>query len=112
MKYFFLSEGWIVGRVWEFGGLWDTNAWRRQPKIQRLKLGIVEREEILWLYEVEEAVLMLEVKPGNQVADSVPTIGQVVLRRLMSADQVIERLRDADEVMKNDTDSMISGGTP
>jgi hypothetical protein len=105
VKYFFLSEGWIVGRVWEFGGLWDANAWRRQPKIQRLNLGIVEREEILWLYEVEDAVLMLEVKPGDTVADSVPTIGQVVLRRLMSPDQVIERLRDADAVMKPESDA-------
>ncbi|PSF35294.1 hypothetical protein C7H19_17195 [Aphanothece hegewaldii CCALA 016] len=108
MKYFFLSEGWIVGRVWEFGGLWDTNAWRRQPKIQRLNIGIVEREEILWLYEVEEAVLMLEVAPGNTVADTVPTIGQVVLRRLMSAEQVIERLRDADEMMHRDRSNLKS----
>ncbi len=94
VKYFFLSEGWEVGRVWEFGGLWDEVIWRRRPQIQRLSLHIVEDGERLWLYRVEEAVLMLEVKPGDPstVNPRSQTIGQVVLKRLISADQVLDRL--------------------
>lgn len=98
MKYFFLSDGWIVGRVWELGGLWDINAWRREPQIQRLNLCLVERGEKLWLYQVEDAVLMLEVKPQGQANGSPQTIGQVVLKRLISAEQVIERLASAEAV--------------
>ena len=99
MKYFFLSEGWTFDRVWEFGGLWDENAWRRRPQIQRLNIGIVEKGQTLWLYQVEDAVLMVEVKPTPQVADSVQTIGQVVLKRLISADQVIDLLTTADGII-------------
>ena len=98
VKYFFLSDGWTFDRVWEFGGLWNENAWRRKPVIQRLNVGIVERGEIFWLYQAEDAVLMVEVKPG-EAADSVPTIGQVVLKRLISAEQVIERLTKAEAVL-------------
>jgi hypothetical protein len=90
VKYFFLSEGWNVGRVWEFGGLWNEGTWRRKPIIQRLNLHIAENEERLWLYEVEEEVLMLEVKPA--IEDATNPIGQVVLKRLITAEQVIERL--------------------
>ncbi|HIK46193.1 MAG TPA: hypothetical protein IGR64_15120 [Leptolyngbyaceae cyanobacterium M65_K2018_010] len=89
MKYFFLSDGWTTGRVWEFGGLWNELAWQRKPYIRRLNLSIREQGEILWLYQVEETVLMVEVKPEN---GSQTTIGQVVLKRLMTAEQVIERL--------------------
>jgi hypothetical protein len=89
VKYFFLSEGWTTGRIWEFGGLWNEQAWRRKPMIQRLNLSITEKDEILWLYQVEDAVLMVEVRPKS--GDS-STIGQVVLKRLMTADQVIGRL--------------------
>lgn len=89
MKYFFLSEGWTTGRIWEFGGLWNELAWRRKPTIRRLNLSITEKDEILWLYQVEDAVLMVEVKPET---NDVSAIGQVVLKRLMTADQVIERL--------------------
>ncbi|MFM7447341.1 MAG: hypothetical protein ACKO24_01930 [Leptolyngbyaceae cyanobacterium] len=94
VKYFFLSEGWEVGRVWEFGGLWDEATWRRRPQIQRLSLHIVDDGERLWLYRVEEAVLMVEVKPGDPSAVNPrsQTIGQVVLKRLISADQVVDRL--------------------
>ncbi len=99
MKYFFLSDGWIVGRVWELGGLWDASAWRRPPQIQQLDLGIVEKEEIFWLYQVEDPVLMLEVMPTFQAANPGLSFGQVVLRRLMSAEQVIERLGVAEKIL-------------
>ena len=93
MKYFFLSDGWIVGRVWEFGGLWNINAWRREPEIQKMNLCILEQGEKLWLYRVEEDVLMVEVKPGPDVStESAKSIGQVVLKRLITAEQALERL--------------------
>lgn len=91
MKYFFLSEGWNVGRVWEFGGLWNEASWRRKPEIDRLNLHISENDEKLWLYQVEEEVIMLEVKPDNETATN-SAIGQVVLKRLITAEQVIERI--------------------
>lgn len=95
MKYFFLSEGWILGRVWEFGGLWNEAAWRRPPDIRRLDLYIREEGETLWLYRAEDAVLMVEVMPDPKhqaEAHNSPTIGNVVLKRLITADQAIERL--------------------
>jgi hypothetical protein len=95
VKYFFLSEGWAIGRVWASDGLWQISAWRRQPDIQRLNICLVEDNELLWLYRVEEAVLTVEVKPITpEIASQV--IGQVVLKRLMSAEQVIERLSTAE----------------
>ncbi|MGB7249388.1 MAG: hypothetical protein WBC73_10645 [Phormidesmis sp.] len=89
MKYFFLSDGWTTGRVWEFGGLWNERAWHREPHLQKQSLCIKENNETLCLYAVEDAVLMVEVMPEvvNQTA-----IGQVVLKRLLTADQMIERL--------------------
>ncbi|MDC0833652.1 hypothetical protein AY599_23180 [Leptolyngbya valderiana BDU 20041] len=90
MKYFFLSEGWTISRVWGTQGLWNVTAWRRQPDIQRLSLCIVERDERLWLHQVENAVLMVEVRPQADINGS--TIGHVVLKRLMNAEQVIDRL--------------------
>ncbi|HEY9633529.1 MAG TPA: hypothetical protein V6D14_08995 [Coleofasciculaceae cyanobacterium] len=96
VKYFFLSDGWTVGRVWEFGGLWNPNAWRREPEIQKMNLCIVEQGEKLWLYRVEEAILMVEVKPTPEApSDSAKTIGQVVLKRLITAEQALERLATA-----------------
>ncbi len=92
MKYFFLSDGWTYGRVWEFGGLWDRATWRRKPDIKRLNCGIVQQGETLWLYEVEDAVLMVEVQPLPDREGSTSSIGQVVLKRLISAEQVIEML--------------------
>ncbi len=94
MKYFFLTEGWIVGRVWATDGLWQVNAWRRQPDIQRLNICLVENTEIFWLYQVEHEIITVEVKPITPV-QSTKTIGQVVLKRLISAEQVIERLGSA-----------------
>ncbi|MGF1519569.1 MAG: hypothetical protein ACFCVB_17450 [Nodosilinea sp.] len=94
MKYFFLSDGWTTGRVWEFGGLWNELGWQRKPHMRRLNLSIQEQGETLWLYQVEETVLMVEVKPESATGT---TIGQVVLKRLITAEQVIERLCTASE---------------
>lgn len=96
MKYFFLSDGWKVGRVWEFGGLWDEVAWNRAPQIERISLRIQENNELLWLYQVEEAVLMVEVKPSGVQTQP---IGQVVLKRLITAEQVVERLCQSERVV-------------
>jgi hypothetical protein len=95
VKYFFLAEEWTIGRVWASDGLWQMTAWRRQPDIQRLNICIVENNESLWLYRTEEAVLTIEVKPSTPLVTS-KTIGQVVLKRLMTAEQVIERLGNAE----------------
>lgn len=89
MKYFFLSDGWTTGRVWEFGGLWNEIAWQRKPIINKLELYIEEATEKLWLYQVEDDVLMVEVMPNNIATKP---IGQVVLKRLITAEQVIEKL--------------------
>ncbi|NET36211.1 MAG: hypothetical protein F6K19_30005 [Cyanothece sp. SIO1E1] len=102
MKYFFLSDGWTIGRVWEFGGLWNEAAWRRQPEINRTNLCIQEQGERLWLYQVEETILMVEVKPQFPRPENDPTpqaIGQVVLKRLISAEQAIDRLCQAESVL-------------
>lgn len=88
VKYFFLSDGWSVGRVWELGGLWNETAWRRKPQIERLNICIWENGEKLWLYRVEDEILMVEVKPTESVESS--SIGQVVLKRLITAEQVID----------------------
>jgi hypothetical protein len=94
VKYFFLSEGWKVGRVWAFDGLWQVTAWRRQPQIQRLSICLVEGSEVMWLYQVEDAIVTVEVQPALSVPLKTPpqNIGQVVLKRLITAEQVIERL--------------------
>ncbi|MDA0674251.1 MAG: hypothetical protein O3C67_11170 [Cyanobacteria bacterium] len=96
MKYFFLSDGWVTGRIWEFGGLWDETSWQRKPQIHRLDLCIQDHGERLWLYQVEEAVLMVEVRPQG-VSDR--PIGQVVLKRLMTAEQAIQLLCEAETVL-------------
>ena len=104
MKYFFLSDGWTVGRIWEFGGLWNESVWRRPPQIGRLDLCIVEKNEKLWLYEVEEAVLMVEVKPEASFvppSQNASNIGQVVLKRLISAEQAIARLAGSEAIIRN-----------
>jgi hypothetical protein len=97
VKYFFLSEGWTVGRVWASDGLWQMTAWRRQPDIQQLNICLVERSEVMWLYRVEDTVVMVEVTPKTQVSagKSSQAIGQVVLKRLITAEQVIDRLGNA-----------------
>ena len=98
MKYFFLSEGWTYDRVWEFGGLWNRAAWRRAPEIKPLNYGIVENGETLWLYQVEDAVIMLEVKP---LVTDTSNIGQVVLKRLINAEQAINVLQNAEQIIKH-----------
>ena len=97
MKYFFLSDGWTYGRVWEFGGLWDQMSWGRKPEIKRLNCGTVQQGQTLWLYAVEEAVLMVEVHPKNEAQTS-QNIGQVVLKRLIDAEQVINILSHSESV--------------
>jgi hypothetical protein len=107
VKYFFLSDGWTVGRVWELGGLWNEVAWRRKPEISRLDLCIWEQGQKLWLYRVEEAVLMVEVKPTDeaQIDPSAQNIGQVVLKRLISGDQAIDLLCTA-QMIPDSTDGL------
>ncbi len=94
MKYFFLSEGWRIGRVWELGGLWDELAWRRKPEINQMAIYMIEKGERLWLYRVEDAVIMLEVMPSAIAVDNATggKIGQVVLKRLITAEQAIDLL--------------------
>jgi hypothetical protein len=89
VKYFFLSDSWTTGRVWEFGGLWNEVARRARPYLEKQPLCIQENGETLCLYQTEDAVLMVEVVPK---ADSDSIIGQVVLKRLLTAEQLIERL--------------------
>jgi hypothetical protein len=61
-----------------------------------MNLCIVEQGEKMWLYRVEEAVLMVEVKPMPDVhPEAAKTIGQVVLKRLITAEQALERLATA-----------------
>ena len=98
VKYFFLAEGWTVGRVWEFGGLWNHANWMRSPEITKLDCAIVQQGETLWLYQVEDAVIMVEVQP--QQLETQLTIGQVVLKRLITAEQAIEMLHQAKKLIK------------
>ena len=100
MKYFFLSDGWTYGRVWSSDGLWSDIAWRRKPLIERLNLYFIQQNEQLWLYRVEDAILTVEVKPVDpkQIERAAGAIGQVVLKRLISADHVLERLSAAETV--------------
>ena len=101
MKYFFLAEGWSSNRVWERGGIWNEFVWRRKPHIRPLPLGIVENNQTLWLHEVEPAVIMVEVIPTTSTAIVDSNIGQVVLKRLMDSEQVINTLLHAQEVIKS-----------
>lgn len=96
-KYFFLSDGWNVGRVWSTDGPWNSVAWRRSPRIERTHLSIVQQTEILWLYRVESSIVTIEVRPDHpdSPATQGQSIGQVLLTRLMSADQALDRLSKA-----------------
>lgn len=100
MKYFFLAEGWTYNRVWEFGGLWNKGIWGRSPEITKLNCAILQQSEILWLYQVEDAVIMIEVQPVPTEAETKSNIGQVVLKRLISAEQAIEILNQAEKLIK------------
>jgi len=100
VKYFFLAADWSVGRVWEFGGLWNATARRRDPDVRRLDLCILEQGQPLWLYQVEDDVLMLEVKPTfSQRNGNGGAIGQVTLKRLIAAEAAIARLAAAERVL-------------
>jgi hypothetical protein len=99
MKYFFLSQGWQVSRVWDGAGLWNERVWRRKPLVMMMGIYVVDRTEEMALYKVEEAVQMLEVVPdqlldrsamANQVSND--AIGKVRITRLVSADQALERI--------------------
>lgn len=84
--------------------MWSEATWRRHPEIQRLSLCIWEHGEKLWLYRVEEAVIMVEVKPqrvtsidnqsGQDKAVGSTPIGKVVLKRLITAEQAIEYINN------------------
>ena len=97
VKYFFLSDGWTHGRVWEFGGLWDHVSWGRKPEIKPLNCGSIQQGETLWLYAVEDSVLMVEVQPKNKMQTGAG-IGQVVLKRLIDAEQAIEILSKSESI--------------
>nr|WP_199304768.1 hypothetical protein [Coleofasciculus sp. FACHB-125] len=77
--------------------MWNENSWRRKPEIQQMNLCIFEQGEKLWLYRVEDAILMVEVKPtANVSTDSGnQNIGQVVLKRLIDAEDVIQRMNES-----------------
>lgn len=100
MKYFFLSQGWVTGRVWEKGGQWCGQG-RPHQKIQALALGIQPSDtEILWLYATADNVLMVEVKPSD--AGNRSSLGQVILKRLINADTAIARLTQAATLVHRD----------
>lgn len=80
-------------------GLWDEVAWRRRPHIEQLDLSVWENGEKLWLYRVEAEVVMVEVKPSPSVESG--AIGQVVLKRLITADQAIDILCNVKEQTAN-----------
>ncbi|MTF40229.1 hypothetical protein [Cyanobacterium aponinum] len=100
MKYFFLTAGWTYNRIWERSGLWNEMVWRRQPHIKSLPLGIVENDQTLWLYEVEDIIMMVEVSPLSDNVKFDKNIGQVVLKRLIDSDQVLDTLIKAQKVVK------------
>ncbi len=62
-----------------------------------MNLCIFEQGEKLWLYRVEDAILMVEVKPtANVPTESAnQNIGQVVLKRLIDAEEVIQRMNES-----------------
>ena len=99
MQYFFLTEGWHIGRVWEPGGLWDMLSWRRSPKIQRTNIAMENQGERLWLYQVEDPILMLEVTPDPALVKT-ENIGQVMIKRLMSPEEAIAQLNQANTLYK------------
>jgi hypothetical protein len=101
MKYFFLTEGWTHNRIWERGGIWNETVWRRKPHIKSLPLGMIENNQVLWLNEVEDNIIMVEVMPISETLRQSSNIGQVVLKRLIDSDQVIETLLKAQQIFKS-----------
>ncbi len=101
MKYFFLSQGWRVRRVWEVSGLWNDMAWRRRPIIIPVGVYLVDGREEMVLYKVEEAIQAIEAIPEDltNTSDRIVSndsskaaIAQVRISRLLSAEQVLERI--------------------
>ncbi len=93
MKYFFLAQGWHIRRVWETTGLWNERVWRRKPLISKLGVYLVDRTEEMALYKVEDAVQMVEVIPEEHAnGKSEVAIAQVRIKRLISAEQALERI--------------------
>nr|WP_199296156.1 MULTISPECIES: hypothetical protein [unclassified Trichocoleus] len=80
--------------------MWSEVAWRRKPDIKKMNVSILEQGEKLWLYRVEEAVLMVEVRPTEsaELNPGAQVIGQVVLKRLITAEQVLEWLSTSSSV--------------
>lgn len=101
MKYFFLADGWTYNRIWERGGIWNEGVWRRKPHIQSLALGMIENNQVMWLNEVEDNVIMVEVVPISETMRQSSNIGQVVLKRLIDSDQVIQTLLKAQQIFKS-----------
>ncbi len=101
MKYFFLTEGWTHKRIWGNSGIWSEIVWRRKPYIKALNIAIVENNETLWLHEVEDAVLMVEVIPVTETARQKSSFGQVVLKRLINSEQVIQTLTKAQQIINH-----------
>lgn len=83
-----------MGQVWTVGGLWNETAWRRAPDIQKMPLCLQDKNEQMWLYQVEDAVLMVEIYPTAEADQSTSSqnIGNVVLTRLINAEKVLEYL--------------------
>jgi hypothetical protein len=93
MKYFFLSQGWQIRRVWETSGLWNERVWRRKPQISKMGIYLVDHSEKMALYKVEDAVKMVEVIPEEDAGrKSEVAIAQVRIKRLISAEQALERI--------------------
>ncbi len=104
MQYFFLTEGWHIGRVWEPGGPWDILSWRRPPKIQRTNIAMENQGERLWLYQVDDPILMLEVTPDPTKVKT-ENIGQVMIKRLITPEEAIAQLNQANTLYKDPTPS-------
>jgi hypothetical protein len=80
--------------VWELGGLWTGQGHKEPLHLRRLNLGLQEPDEVLWLYEIEDIILMVEVRPASTDERS-DTFGQVILKRLMNAETALARLHEA-----------------
>lgn len=93
MKYFFLSQGWQIRRVWETSGLWNERVWRRKPQISNMGVYLVDRSEKMALYKAEDAVQMVEVIPEEDAGSkNEVAIAQVRIKRLITAEQALERI--------------------
>jgi hypothetical protein len=109
MKYFFLAEGWQIKRVWQAGQLWNELAWRRKPYIESMGKYLIDNAEEMVLFKVEDAVGMIEVvlppshqstpadRPGQNDQAAIAPVHQVRITRLVSAEQVLERITPIDK---------------